>query len=47
MKNIKNYTSSVSSDKSVLDIERVLISMGARNIAKEYDGFVFTRRKLG
>lgn len=39
MKNIKNYTSSVSSDKSILDIERILIGMGARNIAKEYDGF--------
>lgn len=37
--NIKNYTSSVSADKSILDIERILISMGARNIAKEYDGF--------
>lgn len=39
MKNIKNYTSSVSADKSILDIERILIAMGARNIAKEYDGF--------
>ncbi len=39
MKNIKNYTSSVASDKSVLDIERILIAMGARNIMKEYDGF--------
>jgi hypothetical protein len=37
--NIKNYTSSVSADKSILDIERILIGMGARNIAKEYDGF--------
>jgi hypothetical protein len=37
--NIKNYTSSVNADKSILDIERILISMGARNIAKEYDGF--------
>lgn len=37
--NIKNYTSSVSADKSILDIERILIQMGARNIAKEYDGF--------
>jgi hypothetical protein len=39
MKNIKNYTSSVPSDKSILQIERILIDMGARNIAKEYDGF--------
>lgn len=37
--NIKNYTSSVSAEKSILDIERILITMGARNIAKEYDGF--------
>jgi hypothetical protein len=37
--NIKNYTSSVNSDKSILEIERILIDMGARNIAKEYDGF--------
>jgi hypothetical protein len=37
--NIKNYTSSVASDKSILQIERILIEMGARNIAKEYDGF--------
>lgn len=37
--NIKNYTSSVSADKSILDIERILIAMGARNIAKEYDRF--------
>lgn len=37
--NIKNYTSSVAADKSILDIERILIAMGARNIAKEYDGF--------
>jgi hypothetical protein len=39
MKNIKNYTSSVSAEKSILDIERILIGMGARNIAKQYDGF--------
>lgn len=36
---IKNYTSSVPSDKSILQIERILIEMGARNISKEYDGF--------
>ncbi len=34
--NIRNYTSSVSADKSILLIERCLISMGATNIAKEY-----------
>lgn len=37
--NIKNYTSLVNADKSILEIERILIDMGARNIAKEYDGF--------
>lgn len=37
--NIKNYTSSVPADQSILQIERVLIKIGARNIAKEYDGF--------
>lgn len=36
---IRNYTSSVAADKSILEIERILIGMGARNIAKEYDGF--------
>jgi hypothetical protein len=34
--NIRNYTSSVAADKSILSIERTLIDMGARNIAKEY-----------
>ncbi len=37
--NIKNYTSSVSAEKSIGQIEKILIEMGARNIAKEYDGF--------
>jgi hypothetical protein len=36
---IRNYTSSVAADKSILEIERILIEMGARNIAKQYDGF--------
>jgi hypothetical protein len=36
MKNIKNYTSSVPADRSILQIEKVLIEMGATNIAKEY-----------
>lgn len=39
MKTIKNYTSSVPANKSILEIEEILIGMGARNIAKEYDGF--------
>jgi len=37
--NIKNYTSSVPAERSIVQIEKVLIDMGARNIAKEYDGF--------
>lgn len=36
--NIRNYTSSVPADRSVLLIEKVLIEMGATNIAKEYQG---------
>lgn len=34
--NIKNYTSSVPADKSILHIEKLLIEMGSTNIAKEY-----------
>jgi len=37
--NIKNYTSSVPAVQSIADIERILVSMGAKNIMKEYDGF--------
>lgn len=29
----------MSADQSITQIERVLVKMGARNIAKEYDGF--------
>lgn len=35
--NIKNYTSSVPADRSMMEIERILVNMGARNIAKEYN----------
>lgn len=37
--NIKNYTSTVAPEKSQGQIEKILIEMGARRIAKEYDGF--------
>jgi hypothetical protein len=36
--NIRNYTSSVPAKQSINDIENILISLGARNIMKEYDG---------
>jgi hypothetical protein len=35
--NIKNYTSSVSVDRSVSDIEHCLVAAGASHIAKAYD----------
>lgn len=39
--NIKNYTSSVPADRSILSIEKTLIEMGATHVAKEYkDGKV-------
>lgn len=37
--NIKNYTSSVSADASVANIEKRLVMHGATRIMKEYDGF--------
>ena len=37
MKKIKNYTSSVPAERSVMLIEGVLIDIGATNIMKEYD----------
>lgn len=37
--NIKNYTSEVPASRSIAQAEDVLISIGARNIMKEYDGF--------
>jgi hypothetical protein len=33
---IKNYTSSVPADRSILKIESILIEMGATSVAKEY-----------
>ena len=35
--NLKNYTSSVPADKSVSRIERLLVSIGATNISKQYN----------
>lgn len=34
--NIRNYTSEVPADRSILETENLLIAMGARNIAKNY-----------
>ncbi len=39
MMNIRNYTSSVSADQSVSNIEKKLVQHGATRIMKEYDGF--------
>lgn len=39
--NIRNYTSSVPAERSIMSIETTLVSIGATNIAKEYkDGKV-------
>lgn len=35
--NIKNYTSEVPADRSVQELENILIKMGATAISKEYD----------
>lgn len=37
--NIKNYTSEVPASRSIASAEDTLISIGCRNIMKEYDGF--------
>ena len=37
--NIRNYTSSVNADQSVMNIERKLVMHGSTRIMKEYDGF--------
>jgi len=39
MTNIRNYTSSVNADQSVMNIEKKLVQHGAARIMKEYDGF--------
>lgn len=36
--NIRNYTSSVNADQSVMNIERKLVMHGSTRIMKEYDG---------
>lgn len=36
-KSIKNYTSSVPADKSIMAIEQALIGMGAKKISKDYE----------
>ena len=36
MKNLRNYTSTVSPDKSILTIERDLVRAGATHMAKKY-----------
>lgn len=35
---IKNYTSTVSAEKSIASIEQLLLATGATSILKEYDG---------
>lgn len=34
--NLKNYTSTVDADKSIMRIERLLVSVGAHGISKQY-----------
>lgn len=36
--NLKNYTTQVSADRSIMEIERLLVQFGATNIMKNYQG---------
>lgn len=39
MINLKNYTSTIPADQSILNIERLLVQAGASHIMKEYQPF--------
>lgn len=35
---VKNYTTSIKADKTIIEIEKILIKFGAKGIYKEYEG---------